>query len=398
VVRRVRSDETAVYDISVPGPCNFFANGVLVHNCIIIDDLLKNAQEAASKAAKDLHEEEFDRTLYPRLQPGGTMILTNTRWSEDDLAGRLETREADPEYEGDRFKVLTFQAIAEMPEHDEVELTPQEREGWTDIIGRVEGEPLKCRYYRGGDWDKSIFYKVRATMIKTNPIGWASTYQQNPTSREGSMFPAKKWQRYHVADLPEMAALWRVWDLAASEGSGDYTVGSLVGRGVDSKMYVLDVLRDRLSPDNVMELVKRTAALDGHTVGIGVEESRAGDGKHVIEFYKKTLTGFRVEPCKAIGQKETRATPYSTLQQQGEILIPHDDEVVWDVKGFVDEHKQMMGDGRKPRYDDRIDTVSYAVSLLLTSGPIEVWESSGGVPDIERKMYGLLMRSSTFAA
>jgi predicted phage terminase large subunit-like protein len=310
----------------------------------------------------------------------------------------LEAREADPEYEGDRFKVLSFPAIAEMPEHDQVELTEAEREGWTDIIGRVEGEPLKCRYYREGDWDKSIFYKVRATMIRTNPVGWASTYQQNPTSREGSMFPAKKWQRYHVADKPDMAALYRVWDLAASEGSGDFTVGSLVGRGYDGKMYVIDVLRDRLSPDNVLDNVKNTAARDGYSVGIRVEEERAGAGKTVTAFYKKALHGYDVDGVRAEGTKETRATPYSTLQQTGEILIPYDDEVDWDVKGFVDEHKQLMGDGRKPRYDDRIDTVAYAVNLLMVSGPVEVYEMSGGLAGMERQMRDLLMRSSVYAA
>lgn len=361
---------------------------------IIIDDLLKNAQEAASKAAKDLHEEEFDRTLYPRLQPGGTMILTNTRWSEDDLAGRLETREQAEGYEGDRFQLLTFPAIAEPSEAEAEEFTSDaEREAWTDVIGRTHGEPLKCRYYRGGEWTKSIFYRIRATMIQTNPIGWASTYQQNPTSREGSMFPAKKWKRYHVAALPDLYAIWRVWDLAASEGSGDWTVGTKIGRGGDGNMYVLDIIRERLSPDNVLALVQATAIADGPTVGIAVEEERAGSGKTVTAFYKKSLPNSRVEGVRAEGQKETRATPASTLQQNGGLLIPYDDDVEWDVKGYVDECKQMMGDGRKPRYDDRIDTTAYGVNLLMVSEPVEVLETSTLV-DAEDQMFALLMRQA----
>jgi predicted phage terminase large subunit-like protein len=165
-----------------------------------------------------------------------------------------------------------------------------------------------------------------------------------------------------------------------------------MGRGSDGKMYVVDCIRDRLSPDNVLALVKRTAIADGFTVGIGVEETRAGDGKHVTAFYKKALTGWRVEGCPAVGQKETRAVPYSTLQQQGDVLLPYDDEVDWDVKGFVDEHKQMMGDGRKPRYDDRIDTGAYCVNLLTVAGPMEVLETGGG--STEDQMFRLLMRSA----
>lgn len=358
---------------------------------IIIDDLLKNAQEAASKATKDMHEQEYDRTLYPRLQPGGTMILTNTRWSEDDLAGRLETRENAEGYEGDRFDVLKFPAIAEPSVEEADEFTSdEEREAWTDVIGRRHGEPLKCRYYRAGEWAKSIFYRIRATMIHTNPLGWAATYQQNASSLEGSMFPPKKWKRYHTADLPDLYSIWRVWDLAASEGSGDFTVGTKIGRGSDGFMYVIDIIRQRLSPDAVLELVKATATLDGPTVGIAIEEERAGAGKTVTAFYKKALPNSRVEGVRAEGQKEVRATPASTLQQGGSLLIPYDDEADWDVKGYVDECKQMMGDGRKPRYDDRIDTTAYGVNLLMVSAPVEVLETST-LLDAEDKMFALLM-------
>jgi hypothetical protein len=147
------------------------------------------------------------------------MILSNTRWAEDDLAGRRGARENEEGNEGDRFEVLTFPAIAEPSEAEALELTtPEQRAEWRDIIGRREGEPLKSRFYRGGPWEESLFYRARATLMRKNPLSWAADYQQNPTSREGSMFPESKWVYYHPAELPELYAIWRVWDLAASEG------------------------------------------------------------------------------------------------------------------------------------------------------------------------------------
>ena len=72
-------------------------------------------------------------------------------------------------------------------------------------------------------------------------------------------------------------------------------------------------------------------------------------------------TGHTVEAAKAEGSKESRATPYSAEQNKGNVWIPKDGTVDWDVKAFVDEHRKMMGDGRKPAHDDQIDTAAYGM-------------------------------------
>lgn len=363
---------------------------------IIIDDLLKNMKEATSTATKRLHESEFFGTIYTRLQPGGTMILTNTRFAEDDLAGRLEEREESEGYEGDRFQVMAFPAIAEIPERERVDLTEEEQEAWRDIIGRRVGEPLKCRYYRGGDWKKSSFYKVRSSMVN-RPMEWKAVFQQDPSSLEGGMFPPKKWARYRLSDLTSnggtifMDQLIRVWDLAASEGSGDWTVGGKFGRDSDGNVYVLDIVRKRLSPDNVLERVKATSMTDGYGTRIRFEEERSGSGKHTVAFYKSALPGYNVDGRRAEGDKETRLMPASTKQQEGTLLIPDDaDEVTW-VRGYIAELARMMGDGRRPAHDDQADVTGYAVLELLDSGPVEVLDSSGMDLTTEDEMAGLLM-------
>lgn len=58
-------------------------------NILIIDDPVKNAAEANSQVYRDKTWDWYTSTAYTRLEPGGSIILVQTRWHEDDLAGRI---------------------------------------------------------------------------------------------------------------------------------------------------------------------------------------------------------------------------------------------------------------------------------------------------------------------
>lgn len=83
-----RSECIEVYDIQVDNDHNFFANGILVHNCVIIDDLIKNALEANNARVLEEHWEWFTNTMLSRLEADGKIIIIMTRWNSNDLAGR----------------------------------------------------------------------------------------------------------------------------------------------------------------------------------------------------------------------------------------------------------------------------------------------------------------------
>ena len=55
---------------------------------LIIDDLIKNAEEAYNETVKSKHWEWFTNTMLSRLEEGGKIIIIMTRWASDDLAGR----------------------------------------------------------------------------------------------------------------------------------------------------------------------------------------------------------------------------------------------------------------------------------------------------------------------
>ena len=79
---------------------------------IIIDDPVKSRAEAESRNIRDKVFDWFNDDLYTRLKPDAPIILIQTRWHEDDLAGRL-LAEAAEDANGEKWEVVSFPAIAE---------------------------------------------------------------------------------------------------------------------------------------------------------------------------------------------------------------------------------------------------------------------------------------------
>lgn len=337
---------------------------------IIIDDLIKNDEEARSAAAKNGHLAEWDSTISTRLQPGGTVIIIATRWAEDDLSGSLIARMKTPGYIGPKWEVLSFPAFAEPSEEMEGELTPEELATWHDIIGREYGEVLDCRFSRIPDRAPEDFFTLKKNGMDV--MKFASLYQQRPFSAEGSMFKREDWRYYKPGELPDMDAMVRVWDLAGTAGAGDWTVGAKWGIN-DRKMYLLHIERFRLGSGEVLNTVEATAVSDGYSCKILVEEEKGGAGKSLIAAIQKLLPGYNVEPAKAEGDKRSRATLYSSEQQNHRVLLPEEGTVSFDVKAFKDEHVRMMADGRLPKHDDQIDTSAYAALELVGALAVDIY-------------------------
>jgi hypothetical protein len=84
--------EEDVYDLQIEDNHNFFANDILTHNCIICDDLIKNAKEAYNERVLDDIWNWYTSTLMSRAEHTGDSsieIINFTRWSTKDLCGRI---------------------------------------------------------------------------------------------------------------------------------------------------------------------------------------------------------------------------------------------------------------------------------------------------------------------
>lgn len=347
---------------------------------ILIDDLLKNAEEARSEATKRNHIAEWDGTIARRMQPGTTVIIIATRWAEDDLSGTLKARSIEEGYDGPEIEFIEFPAFAE-PEAD-VDLTPDERKTWHDIIGREYGEVLDCRFSRiPGRDPRDFFEKTKSSM---DPYAWEAMYQQHPSIREGGLFPKLSWVYESMATWPAMEEMVRVWDLAATEGGGDFTVGMKTGRGLDGRFYGMDVQRFRKGAGGVQDLVEMRAAMDGYGCAIQIEEEKGGSGKTSTEFFRRMLPMYNVTPAKAEGDKVSRAMPAAAMQNRRLVVLPLPSEAAW-VTDFVAELSKLMADGRGPKNDDQIDTFAYGMMKLVGRAGVSLWVpgDQGPVPTVE---------------
>jgi len=142
---------------------------------LIIDDPIKNRQEADSPRYREMIWDEWQNTLLTRLQPGGLVIIVLTRWHEDDLAGRLLQEEPE------KWEVISLPALAEE----------------NDLLGRDQNEPLWPEY--GFDYNWAIDRKK-----SVGSFVWAALFQQRPAPSGGGIFKEHWWKfwQYPGQNLP----------------------------------------------------------------------------------------------------------------------------------------------------------------------------------------------------
>jgi len=184
----------------------------------IIDDPVKNRQDADSQLIRDRTFEEYEQTVKTRALPGCWGILIQTRWHEDDLAGRILPRDWDGESgmirgsDGLDWEVICLPALCDRP---------------NDPLGRKLGEYIWPEYYPREHWRQ----------FQQDARGWGSLYQQRPTVEEGTYFKRDWFQRYDSA--PGLMNIYMTADFALSEDGGDFTELAVWGVAPDRKIYAL---------------------------------------------------------------------------------------------------------------------------------------------------------------
>lgn len=135
-------------------------------NLGIIDDPIKNWEEAHSPVHRERIWNWYRTTFSTRLEPGATTIIMLTRWHDDDLAGRL-IREQGRVEDGGRWREIRIPAIAEEQ----------------DPLGRKPGEALWPER-----WSAAALEERRQRL---SSYEWDALFQQRPQPATGSLFKRK---------------------------------------------------------------------------------------------------------------------------------------------------------------------------------------------------------------
>lgn len=274
-------------------------------NIGIIDDPIKNREEAESETYREKVWNWFKSTFYSRLFGNkGAIIICLTRWHLDDLVGRLlELAKSDAN--ADQWEVVSLPAIAE--ENDEY---------------RRAGEPLWPSRYPLDE-----LARRRATM---GEYDWASLMQQSPVPSGGALVKEEWFNGKYVDAAPAVARRVRGWDTAATDNGGDWTIGLRMAEA-EGKYYIEDVIRKQLGPAGVDDLIWNTIQSDGPDVAAREEREGGSAGKSLIAIRKQLL--LRPASIKKLGftpdydgvivdkSKVARSKPFRIQCEAGNVYL-----------------------------------------------------------------------------
>jgi predicted phage terminase large subunit-like protein len=290
-------------------------------NLLILDDLLKDAEEARSETVRRNLQEWFSTTASTRLTNDGAVLIIATRWHQMDLSGYVLDRD------GKAWETLTLPAIAE-----------QDEPGF-----RKEGEAL---------WPEMFpleWLEQRRQEIGAN--AWTCLYQQNPVAAEGNLFRREWWQYFR--ELPPIKYTIQAWDTAfSSKASADYSV--CVTFGVcDKGFYVLDVWRGRVE---FPELKRQFSALGAQWKPNTIIIEEKASGQSLLQELKRD-SNWPVLGVKADTDKISRASAVTSLVEAGRVHLP--DASPW-LATFTDELAAIPNSS----HDDQADAFVHGLNYL----------------------------------
>ena len=311
----------------------------------LIDDPLKNAEEASSEIIREKQKEWYRSTFYTRAEPGAAIVLIQTRWHQDDLAGWLLSEESEENAEG--WHIVNLPAVAEASPTFPDSCTVSD--DW-----REDGAALCPERF-----DLDRLAQIRS---RIGEYYFSALYQQRPTAKEGAFFKTSELKIVNAP--PAILRTCRAWDLAAST-KGDYTAGVKIGVDADGLWYVLDVVRGQWLPDDRNKVMAQTAAIDGRNTRIRLAQDPGQAGVDQAQALTRMLAGYGVRAERVSGAKEARADAVAAQVNAGNFRLV---DGRWNT-AFIEELRQFpMG-----KNDDQIDALSDAFTELVGNGPIKQW-------------------------
>jgi predicted phage terminase large subunit-like protein len=309
VVRRVRSAGVKVYDLQVEGTGNFFADEVLVHNCFIIDDPIKDAKEAESPTIRNDVWQWFTKVAFTRCHATSAIVVIQTRWSEDDLIGRL-TDHSNPCYdaeEASRWTYINIPAIFTDPRDEPI----------AKALGIASGQPL---------WPERFTVEHLLSAKRLNPTGFSALYMGRPTPPEGDFFKTDMLITYSsMAELPRNMVMYGTGDLAVTPDK-DSDMTCVGNWGVDSNgdLWLLpDLYWERKAADQVVDqLIDFAKAHKWMTFAVEKGPIDRAVGPFLQSRMRERGTYFHVEKFPTIGNKRGRALSIRGLMAQGRVHFP----------------------------------------------------------------------------
>ena len=272
--------------------------------------------------------DEYLNSIKTRLSANGKIILIQTRWHEDDLAGRIIAQDVA------KCRVINLPCEAED----------------NDILGRHVGDALFAEIGKDNAWlqeFKSSYTSIEGTRA------WQSLYQGHPTAIQGSMLKLEWWRYYDV--LPDkMDRIVQSWDCAFKGlTTSDYVVGQVWGM-VGTDCYLIDQIRGQYDFPATVAAIQATKIKYPETSRIFVEDK--ANGSAVISTLTSKIPG--IIPVTPDGGKIARVSAISPHIESGHVHLPR----FGAFTGLLVDECTRFPSGT---HDDQVDAMSQAINRML---------------------------------
>lgn len=299
----------------------------------IIDDPIKNQEEAESEVYREKVWEWYRSVVLTRLEPGARLILIMTRWHGDDLAGRIMENE-----KGD-WEIINFPAL-----YDE-EIA---KEDIDNILNRQISEAL---------WENR--YSAKELLKKKDKVGsrvWWSLYQGKPRDPKGKLIQ-REWIRYYD-ELP-IGEKWRFGgiDTATSKQTVACNMSMVdVVRNYEGFLHVDDVFLGKISVTGFAKSVSNWHSCRGYTK-INLEDNNAGEAvkQRCDEVGQDDKTYPPIHAVTADTDKVVRVVKFQHLIENGTIRFKRGNPR---VEQLIDH----LVDFPQGPIDDDVDALGHAIT------------------------------------
>ena len=289
---------------------------------IIIDDPVKNRLEADSSTYRERLWEEWENSIMTRTQAGTKIIIIQTRWHEDDLAGRVIANE-------------NFVEVVNIPVEAEE----------NDILGRDIGDALCPEIGKDNKWLQE--FKQRYADGKR---AWNALYMGRPTSAEGNIFKREWWQYYDK--LPEHIQLVGISVDATFKDSdtSDFVAIEVWGK-LNNDYYLIDLIKKRMDFPETLKAIRYMADKYPNKHSILVEDK--ANGSAIISMLKHEIGGIiAITPKES---KVARANAITGIVEGGNVYLPR-------YSDFTGEFVEEFASFPNGVHDDLVDACTQFIN------------------------------------
>ena len=308
----------------------------------LIDDPVKGRKEADSDLVKEDTWKWYNSDFMTRLKPNAAQVIIQTRWTDDDLSGRLLPEDWNGESgeiigrDGKTWTVISLAAQA-------IE---------NDPLGRQPGEWLWTDYFTPQFWEETKTAQERA-----DSRNWQALYQQRPTPEQGTYFQRSWFNRYPLGEEPKYLTNFGASDYAVSDDEGDYTEQGVAGLCPEGNLYMLDWISGQDESDVwVDDLLDLTDKWNPLIWGAEVGQIKKAVSPWLNKRARKRRIFPNIEAMSHVGDKAANARSFQAMAKLGMIYIP--------ICDWGDELIRQLVKFPAGAFDDKVDVCGLMGRLI----------------------------------